>query len=148
MYDAGRFFTVTGRHLEGTPATVEDRQKELEALHAEVFPPKAASRPPRSRAVRCSANDAVLLAKARSARNGRKFMDLFYRGDVSAYNGDDSAADLALCGLLAFWCGPDQEWIDRLFRQSALMREKWDSPRGDTTYGALTITKALGARRG
>jgi primase-polymerase (primpol)-like protein len=75
-------------------------------------------------------------------------MNLFYRGDVAAYGGDDSAADLALCGLLAFWCGPDPKRIDRLFRRSALMRGKWDSPRADTTYGALTIQKALGARRG
>jgi len=39
---------------------------------------------------------------------------------------DHSRADLALCGMLAFWCGGDPERIDRLFRRSDLMREKWD----------------------
>ncbi len=33
MYDRGRFFCVTGEHLEGTPEHVEDRQAEIQALH-------------------------------------------------------------------------------------------------------------------
>ncbi len=33
--------------------------------------------------------------------------------------------------------------LDRLMRRSALMREKWDSRRGATSYGALTIAKVL-----
>jgi hypothetical protein len=89
----------------------------------------------------------VLLAKARSARNGEKFRALFEEGDLLAYGGDDSAADLALCNLLAFWSGGDRERMDRLFRRSALMRTKWDERRGSSTYGDLTIEKALVTRR-
>jgi len=37
MYDTGRFFTVTGEHLGGTPTKIEERTAELAALHAEVF---------------------------------------------------------------------------------------------------------------
>jgi primase-polymerase (primpol)-like protein len=144
MYDSGRYFTVTGRQLPGTLTAVEERQAEVKALHTEIFGSPALRRSGPAIAVRPPAEDAALLVKARSAKNGRKFMDLFYRGDLSAYRGDDSAADLALCGLLAFWCGADGERIDRLFRQSALMREKWDSRRSGTTYGALTIGRALG----
>src|SRR5262249_7028533 len=32
---------------------------------------------------------------------------------------------------------------DRLFRQSGLMRDKWDEQRGAQTYGARTIAEAL-----
>jgi hypothetical protein len=39
---------------------------------------------------------------------------------------DYSSADAALLQHLAFWTGKDCERMDRLFRQSALMREKWD----------------------
>lgn len=148
MYDSGRYFTVTGRHLTGTPATIEERQQELEALHAEIFAAPLPRQPARTVAIPSIPDDAQLLGKARSAKNGRKFMDLFYRGDLSAYGGDDSAADLALCCLLAFWCGPDRERIDRLFRRSALMREKWDSRRGLATYGVMTIDTALRRRHG
>src|SRR5262245_4247815 len=37
MYSEGRFFTMTGEHIGGTPTTVEDRTTELAALHSEVF---------------------------------------------------------------------------------------------------------------
>jgi hypothetical protein len=37
MYDHGRFFTVTGEHVAGTPSTIENRQTELMAVYASVF---------------------------------------------------------------------------------------------------------------
>ncbi len=40
---------------------------------------------------------------------------------------DWSSADAALCQHLAFWTGKDSARIDRLFRRSALHREKWES---------------------
>src|SRR6185369_1853678 len=61
------------------------------------------------------------------------------------YADDRSAADLALCNLLAFWTGRDATRMDRLFRGSGLMREKWDSRRGETTYGGQTIARAIAA---
>jgi hypothetical protein len=38
IYDKGRFFTVTGRHWAGTPATVEARQAALDDLCRELWP--------------------------------------------------------------------------------------------------------------
>ena len=41
VYDKGRFFTVTGWHLEGTPRTIEARQEALDTFmqkHAPVLP--------------------------------------------------------------------------------------------------------------
>jgi primase-polymerase (primpol)-like protein len=37
MYSVGRYFTVTGMHLPGTPTTIEDRQEALLRLHERVF---------------------------------------------------------------------------------------------------------------
>lgn len=37
VYPYGRFFTVTGEILQGTPETIEDRQSELDALIASEF---------------------------------------------------------------------------------------------------------------
>jgi hypothetical protein len=56
---------------------------------------------------------------------------------------DHSAADSALCTALAFWTGKDCERIDRLFRKSALYREKWERERyrEDTILKAVSITK-------
>ena len=33
---------------------------------------------------------------------------------------------MAMCMKLAFWTGRDKEQMDRLFRQSGLIREKWE----------------------
>jgi putative DNA primase/helicase len=49
---------------------------------------------------------------------------------------------MALCGILAFWCGRDTDQMDRLFRQSGLYREKWDRPQTGSTYGWITLEKA------
>src|SRR5215213_7622931 len=36
-YDRGRYFTVTGKHLEGTPQTIESRHEELRGVVLRVF---------------------------------------------------------------------------------------------------------------
>jgi primase-polymerase (primpol)-like protein len=41
--------------------------------------------------------------------------------------------------MLMFWCSGDLDRVDRLFRQSGLMRDKWDRKTGEDTYGAKTI---------
>lgn len=60
-----------------------------------------------------------------------------------AYDGnggfDHSSADMALMTSLAFWTGKDMPRMDRLFRRSALMREKYEA-RED--YRRETIQKA------
>jgi putative DNA primase/helicase len=84
-----------------------------------------------------------ILLQARTARNGLKFKRLFDQGDLSDFHNDHSSADLALCGILAHWTRKDRALIDKIFRRSKLMRAKWDTPRGSTTYGQITITKAF-----
>jgi primase-polymerase (primpol)-like protein len=142
MYDSGRFFTVTGLHVAGTPVTIEERTAALAVLHARLFPAPAAS--PRATFARSSVaaeDDETLLERAHAARNGNKFGAL-WRGDTTGYP-SHSEADLALCSLLGFWTGHDAARIDRLFRASGLMRPKWDEARGAQTYGAATIACAL-----
>src|SRR5205814_738588 len=58
-------------------------------------------------------DDNQLLDQARSAENGVKFQRL-WEGDDALHNGDRSAADLALCDILAFWTGKDVSRMDRL----------------------------------
>ncbi len=142
-YDAGRFFCVTGRHLPGTPLTVNDRQEQLEAIRAAIFPPEDKAPRQTPPPAPPSADDRELLELARTAKNGAKFEALYYGSD-HAYP-SDSEADQALCNLLAFWL-VDPDRIDRAFRGSARMREKWDSSRGESTYGEQTIARALEGR--
>jgi putative DNA primase/helicase len=151
LYDRVRYMTMTGNHMAGAPATIEERQNEMAELHARLF--GSAARSARvatgSRRSCTSRTDDELLAKARAAKNREKFCALYDRGDISAYP-SASEADLALCGLLAFWTGGDAQQIDRLFRLSALFRqEKWDVEHyaGGETYGEATIAKAVAGTR-
>jgi hypothetical protein len=144
VYDSLRYFAVTGHSLSSAPATVEPRQGEVDEFYRVVF--AEAETPPDPFEVTATGtipdDDTSLIQKAMSAKNGEKFSRL-WNGDTSDYGNDDSRADLALCGLLAFWTGPDAVRIDRLFRQSKLMRPKWDEKRGGGTYGQHTIERAL-----
>jgi putative DNA primase/helicase len=139
MYDYARFFTMTGWHLPDTLPTIADRQQALTTVHTTVFGTPRKTRQPTSTTPRIE--DVALLEKARAAKNGAKFAQL-WDGDTSLHAGDDSGADLALCIMLAFWT-QDAAQLDRLFRQSDLMRTKWDEQRGVQTYGERTIREAL-----
>lgn len=143
VYDQDRFFTVTTQHLPGTPLTVEDRQPQLESLCQRLWPKKRS--PHLNGSVPSpgfGGDDEALIDRAGAAKNGDRFKAL-WAGDKAQHAGDHSAADQALCNLLAFWTGKDAARMDRLFRRSGLFREKWDEQRGDRTYGQMTIDCAL-----
>jgi len=145
MYDRGRYFTVTGNHLEGTPTTIEDRQEELEALHREIFGPQAPQHPQAATTrptPTLDVSDRELIDLARHAANGNKFIALYDRGDWSGYP-SNSEATAALLNILVFYCGRDHARVDRLFRHSGLMRDKWDRPQSGSTWGTLEIAKAI-----
>jgi len=144
IYDNRRFFVMTGAHLEDTPTTIENRQAELEAFHKKVFgkpqadPPKPAGGP----GPVLDLTDFALIDKAKSATNGHKFCAL-WGGDTTGYP-SPSEATAALCLMLAYWTNRDPGRMDRLFRESGLMRDKWDRPQSGSTWGALEIQKAIG----
>jgi putative DNA primase/helicase len=141
MYDRCRFFTMTGARFPGLPETVEERQAEIAALHAEQFPPLQAKPATSGPMPIRNLSDADVLHRAMSAANGTKFSRLWC-GDRGGYT-SDSEADAALCAMIAWWTGPDADRIDQLFRQSRLVRGKWDraSYRDKTIALALTRTE-------
>jgi predicted transcriptional regulator len=90
-----------------------------------------------------------LIEKAREAGNADTFVPL-WEGDTSGYE-SEAQADFVLCSLLAFWTGGDGEWVDQLYRESELMRDRWDEQIGedndeietDLTYAESTIQHVL-----
>jgi putative DNA primase/helicase len=140
IYDSGRYFTMTGEQIGGTPLTVEQRQAEIDHLQAALS--SQSSGKPTIVRPSMSDTDEGLLSRARRARNASKFNRL-WAGDLSDYDGDHSRADAGLCSMLAFYTGCDAVRIDRLFRSSALYRAKWDRSTGGSTYGRVTIDAAI-----
>lgn len=139
MYEDGRFFVMTGNSCSEY-AGISDCTESIKPLHEKYIgggrEPQAKIRP----AVSLSSADDIVKAAA-GAKNGGKFVAL-YGGDTAGYT-SSSEADMALCSILAFWTGCDASKMDVIFRSSGLMREKWDRPQSGSTYGALTIQKAI-----
>ena len=139
-----KFLTVTGNSQSwGGIRSVEERGTQLQSILERYMerPQKAAQDAPRTPQTPFNLSDEEIITRAQNARNGAIFSAL-WNGDTSAY-GSHSEADLALCNMLAYWTGGDAEQADRLFRASGLMREKWDRPQNGSTYGGLTVQKAL-----
>lgn len=145
MYGEGspRYFAMTG-DVWGENAEIRADQEAIDTVHQKYIEP-----PTKQDIKRCQVSpdspilsDQEIIKRASAAKNGEKFTSL-WAGDTTGYENDDSRADLALCGLLAFWCQRDPARIDQLFRQSGLMRPKWDEMRGRDTYGNLTIEEAV-----
>jgi primase-polymerase (primpol)-like protein len=156
LYDTARFFTVTGDHVEQTPTRVA--RDALTAIHREYVqettrdtaaeseqPGDADDESPTTGTADVDVNleDEDLLEKARNALNGEKFERL-WNGNTVGYD-SQSEADMALCCLLAFWTGGDRTQMEQLFRQSGLMREKWDEVHyaDGSAYGEKTIERAI-----
>lgn len=139
MYEDGRFFVMTGNSCSEYEGIAECSDS-IKPLHEKYIgggrEPQAKVRP----AVSLSSADDIVKAAA-GAKNGGKFVAL-YGGDTAGYT-SSSEADMALCSILAFWTGCDASKMDVIFRSSGLMREKWDRPQSGSTYGALTIQKAI-----
>ena len=138
-YDRGRFFVVTGAHIDDTPIFIRPAQDSLDQLHQQAFPPQPAYTPP-SETSPGMLNDEAVIELIRRSKQATRFSQLFDQGEwEGAGHPSHSEADMDLCGILAFWSGGDAGQIDRLFRGSALMREKW--LRED--YRQRTINKAI-----
>lgn len=154
MYGTGRFFTVTGNVIKQLP--VRECEKELTILWEKYLKEE-----PKPQQINRDENSEELVFGVRhnvarvsgSALTDDEVISMgsdknpnfykLYRGDISLYGNDHSRADAAFCQLLAFWTGGDKEQMDRIFRSSGLMRDKWDKYRGEKTYGEMTIDSAV-----
>ncbi len=152
VYSDRRFIAITGA-IVAEQRTVQPRQAILDAWTAQTFP-QAQEQPqdsPKQKGADLLLDDGALLDAIYESKQAGKFAQLM-AGNTSGYSNpktgkaDHSAADAALCAILAFWTNHDAQRIDRLFRQSGLMRAKWDrTADGATgrTYGQLTIDNAI-----
>jgi putative DNA primase/helicase len=130
-WSSPRPFTVTG-HGHGDPTV------DITAFLNDWFPAKPTA-PPSTRegyALADTFNDYDLAMQMFGADNGDKALAL-WRGDLSAHGGDHSRADLALITILAFWTNYNLDRVDRMFQQSGLMRDKWNTG----SYRTATLGK-------
>ncbi|MCT6924593.1 phage/plasmid primase, P4 family [Metasolibacillus sp.] len=144
IYQYGRYFTMTGNRENSNE--IYDRTDEL----AEIFEKYFDDSDVQGRVnlaefekdeIKLS-NEALWERMFRS-KSGDEIRSL-YNGNL--INDDHSSSDMALCNHLAFWTGKSASRMDSMFRESSLMRDKWDrihfSDTGET-YGERTIATAI-----
>lgn len=86
-------------------------------------------------------DERILELATRSRKSGAKFTAL-WDGDWKSHFISQSEADASVICTLAYYT-KDAAQLDRLFRGSGLMRDKWDERRGEKAYGQTTIDSAL-----
>lgn len=141
MYCEGRYFILTGNLYNPAYSKIKESTESAKILHSKYLPtsvPKAEIRKP---VAIIDLDDTEVIDKARACKTGSLF-SMLYAGQWEGLFPSQSEADLAFCNQLAFWTAKNQEQMDRIFRSSGLMRDKWDTKRGSNTYGNITIGKA------
>lgn len=160
LYTEARFMALSGMGAQGDASTRHDAA--MQALVSQYFAPDVADQSvPVADEGPCEGwngptDDVTLIERALRSQSaastfgGRaSFRDLWER-NVSALARayppndpadlyDGSSADAALAQHLAFWTGKDASRIERLMRQSGLVRDKWDRHRD---YMRMTVSSA------
>lgn len=133
---------MTGKTI-GSYQYISDGTERIKPLHTKYFGTTTQTTAPQPAPMRVtpSFSEHELIEKMLNSANGDKFAAL-YSGDFSGYP-SQSEADMAFCSILAFWCSGDTALMDNIYRSSGLMREKWDRKQNGSTYGAITLAKAI-----
>lgn len=144
MYQTGRYFTVTGEIYQGRDQ-IRECTAAIAGMHRKYIGQQPQSSPVSSGSAPFPVTDTddQIIQKASSAQNGDLFRMLWSGNWSDAGYPSQSEADMAFMKLLAYWTNGDAQRMDSLYRQSGLMRDKWDRKQSGSTYGAITIDHAL-----
>ncbi|OLS02243.1 phage NrS-1 polymerase family protein [Tissierella creatinophila] len=149
MYDhtSPRYLTFTGNkigeHTEINTNVTDDLMK-LYKKYIDIEPKKTNVIQMPSKSLELSERE--IIDAIQKSNQASKF-DSLYSGSWETYYSSQSEADLALSNMLAFWTAKDYQKMDTIFRNSGLMREKWDEKRKDGTYGSIILSKAINDTR-
>ncbi|MHB1154848.1 MAG: phage NrS-1 polymerase family protein [Eubacteriales bacterium] len=146
MYAHSRYFTMTGEKYKDAADTITDDNSALAWIHETYIKSKkqnSSKKKNKKTGRHKPLTDEKILEKAGSA----EAFTTLWEGQWQDKYASQSEADIALCCKLAFWTNKNREQMDRLFRQSKLMRDKWDVVHhaNGATYGAETLDKAIEA---
>jgi len=145
MYGTKRFFTMTGNRWKDCLDEIAVDNGYLQWVFDTYIKPKNASKSSKKAESKgySSLTDDALLETVRTSKDADAF-DKLYHGEWHGKYPSQSEADFALCCKLAFWANHDLAQMDRMFRASALFREKWDAQHSASgeTYGQITLNNA------
>lgn len=143
IYSQKRFFTFTGNRENENE--IFDRTDEINELIEEIFDfDEIQNEQDYEIDVDADYDEnstSAIWERMFKSKRGEEIRKMF-DGEL-IINNDHSSTDLSICNHLAFWCDKNYSLMDHMFRQTGLMRDKWDEHRGELTYGEMTIKDAI-----
>lgn len=141
LYTKGRYFTVTNNpYKEARPVRVVTSKEALKLISILGYPWGRDNQKHTQQPTHSPVDDAEIIERIFTSKNGAKIRVL-YNGDITGYNGDDSAADMALCSHLAFCTEKNIEQMERIWLASPLGARNKTQERKD--YREKTISAAI-----
>jgi putative DNA primase/helicase len=163
VYSRDRYITVTGRLMPGSVTGVRGVQALLDAFVAKWFDctprnqtrandaspaPELSPRSPdaNSTLVPSLKDEEIVVKMCAESKRGELWADLWHNAGAwkhyPAEYQSQSEADMAMLKKLRFYSRADIAQMDRMFRNSALFRTKWDTGRREK-YGERTINAVI-----
>lgn len=115
MYQAARYFTITGNVFEGR-RTIQRREKQLTALFNRLFP-KEEVKPQGNRSPSVMPQNLLAVGLERD-----KILAEYWNGRRDT--GDESSNDIAFMNKLAYWCNKDIDQMIAAFDASPYAAQK------------------------
>lgn len=115
MYQAARYFTITGNVFEGR-RTIQHREKQLTALFNRLFP-KEEVKPQGNRSPSVMPQNLLAVGLERD-----KTLAEYWNGRRDS--GDESSNDIAFMNKLAYWCNKDIDQMTAAFDASPYAAQK------------------------
>lgn len=142
VYVSGRYFTVTNNpYKEVLPVRIVNPEEASRLLSILGYPwngKEVLNYENISSDI--SIDDNEVISKMFASKNGDKIESL-YNGDITAYNNDDSVADMALCSHLAYWTDGNMGQIESIWLTSPLGGRNKTQERKD--YRDRTISAVI-----
>lgn len=144
IYSHSRFLTVTGHHVEGTPATITVLEPHtISALIPKPVTPWVEAVLATSNRPSMTVDDTALWEQIFTHdRYGDQHLRRFH-GDLSLDGNDHSLAVIRLLNCLARWTQGDAGKMRALMLQSPLVNEKWFGKRGKVDWLDYQIANAI-----
>lgn len=142
LYDNARFMTVTGESIGQSEICVE--QEILNNLVERFFKEDqnfetTLSYDPNHKS---ELSDEEVINLMLKSKQKDKISDLL-EGNFEKHFASPSEAVQSLLHYLAFYTGKDKQQMERIFLNYNNLTDKWDSKRGNTTWGQLELDKAV-----
>lgn len=145
LYDNARFITMTGYPI-GQSEICDDQETINNIVERYFKEDKPTQINTYDSNHKSELSDEEVINLMLKSKQKEKISDLL-KGNYESYFESPSEAVQSLLHYLAFYAGKDKLQMERIFVSYNNLTDKWDSKRGNTTWGQLELEKAISSQK-